>query len=1000
MVTSGPQIRINNVESATRQATWYRDLFGSDSFYFELQDHGIPEERLINETLASIGKELNIPLVATNNCRYLNRADSHAHRILMSIRANRNHGMSQDLATAEFYFKSGDEMRGLFDNEYPHAIENTMRIAESCNLEIDLPGPQFPEYKMPANFDSIDEYLRHLSWRGFAYRYPEVDDTMRTRLNYEIDTIIQMGYSGYFLIVEDFVRFARENDIPVGPGRGSGAGSLVAYCLRISDVDPLKYGLLFERFLNPERVSMPDFDIDFCYERRGEVIEYVNRTYGDDRVGQIITFGRLKARAVIRDVARALEIPNEEVNDIVKLIPMGVDVTLKSAFEQEPELRRVAQRGDVYKTLMDIAEKLEGLCRHVSTHAAGIVIGREPLQNYVPLYRDPKSGSISTQYAMDHLEDCGLVKMDVLGLKTLTLVHNTVELIHEEQPDFDIDAIAQDDKITFQLLGEGKSLAVFQFENPGMQSVLVKAKPACIEDLIALTSLYRPGPMENIQQFIDSKNGTTTIQYPLPQLKEALRETYGVIIYQEQVMDIVRRVAGFSLGQADILRRAMGKKKPQEMKRMGKEFINGAQSIGVDRSVAANIFELLQPFAGYGFNKSHAAAYSILAYQTAYLKAHWPRQFMAANLTNEINNPDNFAKYLEEARRMNIVVQPPNINTCKKYFSVHGNDIVYGMVGIKNVGSGAADEILKGRDAHAPIVSLEHLLENVDQRVINRKLLESCIQAGLFDGLGRNRATLFDHMDTIVSFAAAHHEQQESGQSTLFDDTEISMLTINERPEWPLSELLQYESTLLGDYFSGHPLDPYRDLWEATVDINSGAAESWQPSQQRHTILGTLVDLRTIQGRRGGIMAICTIEDFNGSMEIVAYDQVYTQYNTLLSKNSIVVAHFRFEDRGDRMRAVAQQFTTPERLRDAHISEIHICLTNTSPNAVPADNSALYELRTTLFDCRGNCPVYFHIGDKGNETVIRASDQLRIAPESAILQEIGKLEFVANIWKQ
>ncbi|MFW5684619.1 MAG: DNA polymerase III subunit alpha, partial [Spirochaetota bacterium] len=807
-------ILMNQHDEAEARASWYRDLFGPENFYLELNDHGIPEQAVLNKALVELGARLGIPLVAANESYYVYQDDANAHDTLLCVGAGKKKSDTSRFrfSTDEFYLKSDEEIRSRF-SDHPEAIANSASVAERCAFEMELPGPMFPHYEIPTEFHDPDAYLRHISNEGLRERYETITEELQNRLDYELDVIISMGFTGYFLIVWDFIAYARNNDIPVGPGRGSGAGSLVAYSLKITDIDPLKYGLLFERFLNPDRVSMPDFDIDFCYERRGEVIDYVTRKYGEERVGQIITFGTLKARAVIRDVARALDLPYSDADAIAKLVPKDLKITLPKAIEQVPELQEMIERGGVHKELLETSIKLEGLHRHASTHAAGIVIGREELTRYVPLYRDPKTGQISTQFTMDLLEDCGLVKMDFLGLKTLTLIENTKELIAKRGIDLDLDEIPDDDKPAFDMLSRGESKSVFQFESSGMAAILKRARPGRIEDLIALNALYRPGPMENIDQFVDSKNGRIAITYPLPQLERPLEETYGVIVYQEQVMEIVQIVAGFSLGQADILRRAMGKKKVEEMAKMRVAYMEGAKQRGIGEKDAERIFTLLEPFAGYGFNKSHAAAYSVLAYKTAYLKANFPVEFMAANLTNEINNPDTFADYMAEATRMGITILAPNINLSEKYFSVTDGKIVYGLVGIKNVGAAAVDAVLTERFANGTYESFMDFAERVDLRSVNRKVIEMFIQCGLFDSLGEDRATLMANIDRALDFAAVRREARESGQGSLFEDTDEIAFTYEVTQPWSDLERLRHEREFLGCYFSGHPLDSFRTQW-------------------------------------------------------------------------------------------------------------------------------------------------------------------------------------------
>jgi DNA polymerase-3 subunit alpha len=694
-------IRAGKLAEAEQKALHYRNLFGKDdqgnpNFYLEIQDHGIPAEVLrgslsqrdTNKELAAISRKTGIPLVATNDVHYLNRDDNIAHDTLLCIgtaQTRADEKRKKKYYGDQFYFKTADEMTALFPN-YPEAITNTIRIAERCNADIPKLTVKeltqyLPEYIIPTDFNSNDDFFLHKAAEGLAKRYPKEKAEggikwreIEERCEYELDTIIQMSFTGYFLIVMDFINWAKEHDIPVGPGRGSGAGSIVAYALRITDIDPLKYGLLFERFLNPDRISMPDFDIDFANEGRDEVMNYVTAKYGKERVGQIITFGTLGAKAVIKDVARTLGISIDEAEKIAKLIPFRPGITLKKAFEEEPKLQEM-ENDSRYTELFALARKLEGLNRHSSLHAAGVVIGKSDLHNYVPLFRDSKTGAIATQYDMNHLENCGLVKMDFLGLKTLDVIKHTEELIRTrggEYAHFSVQTVPEDDAATFKMLSEGQSYEIFQFESDGMRNILKQAKPSKIEDLIALNALYRPGPMDNIPQFVNSKNGREKIHYPDSSLEDALKETYGVIVYQEQVMQVAQIIAGYSMGKADLLRRAMGKKKKEILDAEKVPFIEGAIKQGYSREKAAGIFDMMVPFAGYGFNKSHAAAYSVVAYHTAYLKANFPAEFMAANLSNEIHsaNKDKLSECIDEARKMGIEIDPPDVNRSHKFFTI------------------------------------------------------------------------------------------------------------------------------------------------------------------------------------------------------------------------------------------------------------------------------------------------------------------------------------------
>ncbi|MFP4425384.1 MAG: DNA polymerase III subunit alpha [Spirochaetaceae bacterium] len=987
----------NKLAEAEERANWYRELYGPDRFYLELCDHGIPEQKVLNKELLELSEKLGIPMVAANDTHYLRQEDANAQDILLCIGSNKkkNDAGRFRFSTDQFYLKSEEEMRGLFQ-EYPGAIENSRRIAEMCELEIELPGPKFPNYEIPERFETRDDYLRHLTWEGLRHRYEELSEEITGRAEKELDIIISMGFTGYFLIVWDFIKYARDNGVPVGPGRGSGAGSIVAYALQITDIDPLHYGLLFERFLNPDRVSMPDFDIDFCFERRQEVIDYVTRKYGTERVGQIITFGTLKAKAVIRDVARVLDLPYSEADQIAKLVPKDLKMTIEKALEQEPRLTELYEKGGVYRELIDVSRKLEGLHRHASTHAAGIVIGQEPLTHYVPLYRDPKTGSISTQYTMDLLEECGLVKMDFLGLKTLTLIENTVRIIHDQGIELDIDAIPEDDGPTFKMLGEGKSAAIFQFESEGMQGILERAKPRRIEDLIALNALYRPGPMQFIDQFIDSKNGRIPISYPLPELEPVLEETYGVIVYQEQVMEIVQIVGGFSLGQADILRRAMGKKKEKEMERMRKEFLAGAKGKGFSKEQAESIFELLKPFAGYGFNKSHAAAYSVVAYKTAYLKANYPVEFMAANLTNEINNPDAFANYLAETRGMNIEVLPPDINLSRKVFSVNEGRVVFGLVGIKNVGSAAVDEIVSRREEEGPYRSVEEFLERVDLRTVNRKTVETLIQSGVFDSLRPNRAELMHNLDRLLETAAAKKEAKAFGQTSLFEsngEEEFRSVALEPVEEWDQLTKLQYERENLGFYVSGHPIDAYRELWKKSVTLDMAHPER-APSDRPIQALGLLKGVRVVNTRKGTQMAFGTIEDFRGSLEIVLFSEALELSRDLLVEEQVVGVIGTVDQRNGKHQIVVEELRPPEGLEERDATEVHIRLAN-----FVEDEEQLYGLRAFLIENPGSAQLYIHIGAGAKECVVRASGQIMVSSRPEVLERIKTHPQVDAAWK-
>jgi DNA polymerase-3 subunit alpha len=995
-----PSLVLNDMQDqAKKQALAYRELFGRDNFYLELQYHGIPEQKKVNRALVEMSKSTGIPLVATNDIHYTDKEDALAHDVAICIGTNKklNEGSRLKFEHPEFYFKSPQEMQTIF-SALPEALSNTVRIADMCNLEIPLPGPQLPQYEVDRGF-SLESYLEDIVMKRLVERYQSVTTEMMERIKYELKVIGSMGYTGYFLIVWDFISFAKQQGIPVGPGRGSGAGSLVAYCLGITDIDPLKYGLLFERFLNPERVSMPDFDIDFCYERRSEVIDYVTQKYGADRVAQIITFGTLKARAVIRDVARVLDIPYAEADGIAKLIPMAPKMTLEKAMQLEKKLKALENKGTLYRQLISVSKKLEGLCRHASTHAAGIVIGRAPLTHYVPLYKDPKTGSIATQYTMDYLEESGLVKMDFLGLKTLTLINNTERLIKNSGIEFDINAIPLDDSNTFKMLSLGKSTCIFQFESSGMQNILKRAKPERIEDLIALNALYRPGPMENIDQFINGKLNWTSIQYPLPELESFLKETYGVIVYQEQVMQIAQKVAGFSLGQADILRRAMGKKKVDVMAEQKVKFIDGSVRNGYTKETAEKLFDLLIPFAGYGFNKSHAAAYSFIAYQTAYLKANFPREFMAANLTNEVHNTDKMAQYIKETREMGIEILAPDLNLSEKEFTVVGGSIVYGLIGVKNIGDAAVDEIINERRRNGRYSSILNFLERVNGKVVNRKAVEALILAGILDCFGESRACLFHNLERIMETASRRRAHRESGQGLLFDDMESESFEtgfLEKVDEWPKMKLLMDERDNLGFFFSGHPLDDYEALIKKYTTLDLGDLEN-ASAGRGYSIIAMIKTIKEIFSKTGKRMAFVEVEDKNGSMELVVFSDVFARYRELLEENQVRAFFGKLDTSRGEPSFIVDEIIPPSKIKQKKAGSVHIRIARDFLNE---DNS--YQLRDFLFDQKGGCMLFFHLAGNGHETekVIKAAPQLTVSAEPEFLSKLKLYPQVIDVWSE
>jgi DNA polymerase-3 subunit alpha len=872
----------NAIEKARESALQYKHILGPENFFFELQDNGIPEQKEINKRLVELSEELHIPLVATNDCHYLKKEDAKAHDILLCIQTGKlvKDTNRMRMQTDEFYFKSPDEMIHAF-REIPQAILNTRKIAEMCNIDFVLGKTLLPRFEIP-NGISPNLYLEELAFSGLKERFkgtPPKEYIERLRL--ELDVIKKMGYAPYFLIVWDFINYSKRNHIPVGPGRGSAAGSLVAYCLKITEIDPLKYNLLFERFLNPERISMPDIDVDFCKDRRAEVINYVSEKYGSDRVAQIITFGTMAAKAAIRDVGRVLDIPYAEVDKIAKLVPSNSE-NIDEALKLEPQLKELYENNPTVKELIDIAKRLEGLRRHASTHAAGVVIAPEPLTDFMPLYKNNAENIITTQFDMESIENIGLLKFDFLGLKTLTVIEKTIDYLKLQGKDFNLSEINLEDEDTYKLLSSGETTGIFQLESAGMRDILTKMRPNRFEDLIALVALYRPGPIGSgmIDDFIKRKKGETEVKYDLPQLKEILDETYGVIVYQEQVMRIANKIANFSMGQADILRRAMGKKKPEEMEKQKEAFIRGAVSNGISEHKAEKLFDLMAFFAEYGFNKSHSAAYAYLAYQTAYLKAHYPVEFMAANLSADMGDTDKIVKLINECKNMSISLLPPDINLSDREFKIDGNSIRFGLEAVKGVGESAIEVIVKERE-NGHFKSFEEFLSRVDKKRVNKKVIESLIKAGAFDSLSHeNRMVARPSMINILSNG---YSKDRGPKLFDFEDTNKEQSTLY----WDEATLLYNEKESLGFYLSGHPMTKYRDLLSAINVIKISDLEN-QQDRAEVTISGVLNDVKS-KAREKNITAYLNLEDETGKCEIIVFSELYKKYSDILKKGNMVL---------------------------------------------------------------------------------------------------------------
>jgi DNA polymerase-3 subunit alpha len=936
-------------EKARETAIWYKELFGAENFYLELQENGLAEQTTVNKKLISLSKELDIKLVATNDCHYLNKDDYTAHDILICIQTGKTVDDEKRLkfGTDQLYFKSPDEMKAAF-SEVPEAVLNTREIAEKCNLTFELYKFKLPEYHL-SDGGSPDSYMEELARVGLKEKIgASPTQEYIDRFERELKIISEMEFSSYFLIVCDFIGFARKKGIPVGPGRGSAAGSLVAYCLGITNLDPLKYHLLFERFLNPVRISMPDIDVDFCRDRRGEVIEYTTQKYGIDHVAQIVTFGTMAAKACIRDVGRALSIAYSEVDRIAKLIPTTLNITIKEAIEAEPDLKKEYSSSEDIKKLLDIAIRLEGLCRHTSTHAAGLVISPTPLTDYTPIYKNPVDDSRTTQFDMKSIEAIGLVKFDFLGLKTLTIIQKTIEYMMEAGKKIDIDKIPLDDKKTFELLSLGHTAGIFQLESDGMRDILIKMMPDVFEDLIALVALYRPGPIGSgmVDDFIKRKRGAVPVKYDLPQLKECLDETYGVILYQEQVMRIANKIANFTMGQADILRKAMGKKNAEEMERLKGDFIKGATDNDIKEHKSAKLFDLMALFAKYGFNKSHSAAYALIAYQTAYLKTHYPVEFMAANLTVE-DNADKLVGFIKECRVMNIEILPPDINNSERQFKILGNSIKFGLEAVKGVGGAAIDSIIATRGS-SPFISLEDFVIRVDSRKVNKRVLESLIKAGAFDLLIKSRAMAFDDLGFLLN--GSKNTPSLFGQES-FLASEPSNTKIY---EWERLEKLSYEKDTLGIYLTGHPLSG------CEADIRKiGAKRTSQleaiASGTEITVAGIITIFNKKQGKKGP-WAILTLEDHEGSVEVLVFTDQYLKAKDILAKNSIVTISGKLDvsEKGNKIVATDVRSLT-EVLKESY-SKLDI---NLFDQQCSHENFIL--IKQVLDSSKGNLPVYLNL---------------------------------------
>ena len=1039
-------LKIEQTRPALEAAGRLRDILGQNNFFLEMQYQGIEDQKIVNRGLLPLARDLNLPLVCTNDVHYLRQGDHQPHDILLCIGTGKTVNDTQRMRYHgdQFFLKTPEQMAAVF-NDVPEALRNTLLVAERCNVTIPKGQNHLPTFGVPDGF-TIDSYFEHVVRDGFAERLPRLRelaawghlrhtiDEYERRLEYEIEMIKKMGFPGYLLIVWDFIRYAREEHIPVGPGRGSAAGSLVAWCMRITDIDPIDFELLFERFLNPERISMPDIDVDFCERRRGEVIDYVTRKYGRENVAQIITFGTMKAKAVVRDVGRVLEMPYADVDRIAKQIPPALDMTLDKALAENPILKDMAAQDARVKEVIDIGRRLEGMSRHASVHAAGVVIAPGPITDYAPLYKGQRD-ELTTQWNMKEVERVGLLKMDFLGLSTLTLIDDALkEIKRTEGIDLEIDNVPLDDPKTYRIFQDGAAYGIFQFESSGMRELLRKAKPDRLEDLIVLNALYRPGPLKAgvVDDWVERKHGKRDVKYELPQLEPILADTYGVIAYQEQVMRIAQAVAGFTLGQADVLRKAMGKKDPKVMAKQRESFLEGARAKGVSEKKAIKLFELIEYFAGYGFNKSHSAAYALLAYQTAYLKANYPWHFAAALFTIEAQNTEKLAMYLAEARERGIPVLPPDINQSELNFSVeHGKGVRFGLTAIKGLGEGAINSILAARaQLGGRIPSLHALCEILDLRLANKRVFEALIKSGACDSLasrpeGRplraSRARLFASIDAACEHGARTQRDKDLGQTDLFGGEALGDAPGHAQlpgvPPWTEIEQLNYEKEALGLYWSGHPIDRYaddlreygakttadllpkKDVLEGAAngsDASSPGDEAFAPPANGNgrngrgdeiSIGGIVSALRPLKTRKGDRMCVFMLEDATGSIEVVVFPDAFKAHGHLADNGQTVLVKGKFERDDESGRILASEIVPIGLVRERLAKSVAIRL-----STPPADRATFERLWDLFAQHKGDRRVAIVLHERDRHMRITVDvNGIRVRPSEALVAEVEKI---------
>ncbi len=1020
-------------ERAYQAAMKFREIY-KDDFYLEIQENGIPEQAIVNEKVIAFSKEHSIPLVATNDAHYLTREDAAAQEVLMCIQTGKTFEDEKrmKLSTTEFYLKSPQEMRQAF-SYIPEACNNTLKIADACNLEIrwqDDKGKQIyllPKFEI-TTAETEEDYFARLSLEGLNERFigphfkqlrekenweSEIKPQYIDRLNVEVGLIKQMGFTGYFLIVADFIGWSKNNGIPVGPGRGSGAGSIVAYALNITNVDPIPFNLLFERFINPERISMPDFDIDFCQDRRQEVIEYVTKKYGEERVGQIITFGTLSAKAVLRDVSRVFALPYSEADTLAKLVPEELGIELQEAIDKEPKLKELEDNDPKIRRILQIAKRLEGLNRHAGIHAAGVIITNEPLVTYCPLFRGAKGEQV-VQFDKDFSEKIGLVKFDFLGLKTLTVISNAQKFVRRDlKPDFDIEDLDFHDQSVYDMISDGKTVGVFQLESSGMQDLCKRIKPGSIDDITAINALYRPGPMGSGMhlEFAEIKNKINgkVESYAFEELKPVLKDTYGIIVYQEQVMNIARVVAGYSLGQADMLRRAMGKKKAEEMQMHKEIFRKGAVERGFNEDKAIALFDLMEKFAEYGFNKSHAVAYSVISYQTAYLKKYYPAQFFAALLGTEINNKDKITSYIQEAKDFGISILPPDVNQSLWLFNVIGDTIRFGLGAIKGVGEGAVEEIVRERTENGPYKGFVDFCERVSLKAVNKRVMESLIKVGGFDSCEKfNRKTLLDNMEFITSFAEKKQEEKLMGQTSLFDmgenvQTTEEQLNISESQEFDEKQKLSLEAELLGIYVSGHPLFRFKDIMEKLSSMtiaqiqelptvarpegfNPRMGDEHDPSKRSMVITGMISESKIILTKKGDKMAFVTFEDLSGKIECLFFPKTFAEFQHFLTVDEPLLLTGVVNLSEDPKKFFPNKIALLKDESDEKVTSVRVSVPLNHLNAY-----SLGQMRQILLSYRGSIPVHFIFDTPEGRARLPLSDNYLVTPSPQMVAKINEL---------